>query len=112
MALGYCLGSLYRQDVDALPRKRKLLQLGSGSILLFILLRLVNVYGDLVPWSRQDTTVFSFLSFINVTKYPPSLDYVLLMIGPALLFLALTEKPLNRLTRVISVYGRVPFSII
>jgi uncharacterized membrane protein len=109
MALGYCLGSLYTPDVDGVKRRRLLLRLGSGVLLLFILLRLTNGYGDLVPWSRQATPVFSFLSFINVTKYPPSLDYVLLMIGPALLFLALTEKPLNRLTRIISVYGRVPF---
>ncbi|MDP4248826.1 MAG: hypothetical protein Q8918_01815 [Bacteroidota bacterium] len=109
MALGYCLGSLYRQDVDIVKRKRLLLQLGSAALPLFFLLRLTNIYGDLVPWSRQASPVFSFLSFINVTKYPPLLDYVLLMIGPALLFLALTEKPLNRLTRIISVYGRVPF---
>jgi uncharacterized membrane protein len=109
MALGYCLGYLYRRDADPVKRKRLLLQMGAGFLLLFFLLRITNVYGDLIPWSRQSSPVFSFLSFINVTKYPPSLDYVLLMIGPALLFLALTEKPLNRMTSIISVYGRVPF---
>lgn len=109
MALGYSMGYLYHRDADPVKRKRLLLQIGSGSLLLFILLRSINRYGDLIPWSRQSTPVFSFLSFINVTKYPPSLDYVLLMIGPALLFLAFSEKPLNRFTRIISVYGRVPF---
>lgn len=109
MALGYCMGWLYQQNIDPAKRKRLLWQTGSACLLLFILLRSINVYGDLIPWSRQSTPVFSFLSFINVTKYPPSLDYVLLMIGPALLFLAFTEKPLNRVARIISVYGRVPF---
>ncbi|HVU83570.1 MAG TPA: heparan-alpha-glucosaminide N-acetyltransferase domain-containing protein, partial [Puia sp.] len=101
MALGYCMGWLYQQNIDPAKRKRLLWRTGSTCLLLFILLRSINVYGDLIPWSRQSTPVFSFLSFINVTKYPPSLDYVLLMIGPALLFLAFTEKPLNRVARII-----------
>ena len=91
-----------------MERKRILIYLGSASVLLFIILRFINMYGDLVPWSQQSSGVFSFLSFINVTKYPPSLDYLLITAGPALLFLAFTENLSNWFTKIISTYGRVP----
>ena len=67
------------------------------------------MYGDLRHWSVQATPVFTFLSFLNTTKYPPSLLYILMTLGPALIFLALTEKPLHSMGKIISVYGRVPF---
>jgi uncharacterized membrane protein len=108
MALGYCLGNIFTAGFDAEKRKRILIYLGSASVLLFIILRFINIYGDLIPWSQQSSGTFSFLSFINVTKYPPSLDYLLITAGPALLFLAFTENPLNWFTKIISTYGRVP----
>jgi uncharacterized membrane protein len=108
MALGYCLGSLYANGFDASLRKKILLRIGTISILLFILIRAINVYGNLLPWSKQSTFIFSFLSFINITKYPPSLDYLLVTDGAALIFLGLTENLSNRFTKIISVYGRVP----
>ena len=108
MALGYCLGSLFTADVDAIKRKKILIGLGLGSLIIFIVIRIINIYGDPVPWSHQASGTFTFLSFINVTKYPPSLDYLLITLGVAMLFLAFTEKPLNRFTKIISVYGRVP----
>jgi uncharacterized membrane protein len=108
MALGYCLGRLYTRSVAAEKRKRILITLGLVSIILFMVLRLINVYGDLKPWSEQPTPMFTFLSFLNVWKYPPSLLFVLLTLGPGLLFLAFAEKPLNRLTSFISTFGRVP----
>jgi hypothetical protein len=64
--------------------------------------------GDAAHWSVQKDPVFSMLSFLNVTKYPPSLLYVLITIGPGLIFLALAEKPLNAWTAKIAVFGRVP----
>ncbi|MEO5591486.1 MAG: heparan-alpha-glucosaminide N-acetyltransferase domain-containing protein [Chitinophagaceae bacterium] len=108
MALGYCLGNLFAPGFNGGIRKGILICLSSASIVLFIILRCINTYGDPAPWSRQSSTVFSVLSFINVTKYPPSLDYLLITGGIALLFLAFTENLSNRITKIISVYGRVP----
>src|ERR1700722_7940025 len=108
MALGYCLGELFSSGYDPAKRRKLLLTIGSCSLILFVILRGINVYGNLKPWVGQPSAVFSFLSFINVTKYPPSLDYILLTEGIALIFLSLTENISNGLTRFISVYGRVP----
>jgi uncharacterized membrane protein len=108
MALGYCLGELFSTGYDANKRKRLLLTIGSCSLLMFIILRCINIYGNLLPWTGQPSPVFSFLSFINITKYPPSLDYILLTEGAALIFLAFTENISNGLSKFISVYGRVP----
>ena len=108
MALGYCLGSLYIAAYSAERRKRILLISGCSSIALFILIRYINFYGDPSPWTIQQTNLYSFLSFIKVTKYPPSLLYILITLGPALLFLALSENISGSLTKIISVYGRVP----
>jgi uncharacterized membrane protein len=109
MLLGYCFGKIYEQNFDP-PRRRKiLLQTGTGLIFLFVLLRLINVYGDPVPWSSQPRgPVYTFLSFININKYPPSLLYLSVTIGAGMLFLALIEKVQNRFTAVMNVYGRVP----
>jgi uncharacterized membrane protein len=108
MALGYSFGSFYSPSYDAEKRRKLFLYLGSGAIALFIILRLGNFYGDPNEWSAQKNTVSSFLSFLNVTKYPPSLLYILITLGPALIFLALTEKPLNAWTAKTTVLGRVP----
>lgn len=108
ISLGYCLGGLYSPDIDRTVRKKALRSLGIGAILLFILLRWTNVYGDPSPWSAQKNAVYTLLSFINTTKYPPSLLYALMTLGPALLFLAYTERPLNTLASKITVFGRVP----
>jgi len=107
MAAGYCLGGLYT-NCGAPTRKKMLLYMGFGTIIIFILVRYINIYGDQLHWSVQATPAFTFLSFLNVTKYPPSLLYILMTLGPALIFLALTERPMNKFGKVISVYGRVP----
>ncbi len=106
--LGYSLGFLYTKDFDPLIRKKWLLRLGVGAIILFFVLRGVNIYGDLVPWSIQDTTIKSILSFFKITKYPPSLAYTLITIGPALLFLYGIENVKNKVTDFFLVFGRVP----
>jgi uncharacterized membrane protein len=108
MAIGYYLGSLYAPDYDAAKRKKTFLFLGVGAVLLFILLRSVNLYGDPAHWSVQKNAIFSLLSFLNVSKYPPSLLYILVTLGPALIFLALTENLRNSFTEKIQVFGRVP----
>ncbi len=109
MMLGFCFGKLYTPGTDAAWRRKKLLQLGSAALLLFAVLRIINVYGDPVPWSTQPRgAVYSFLSFININKYPPSLQYLLVTVGGGIIFLALIEKVQNRFTNVMNVYGRVP----
>jgi uncharacterized membrane protein len=108
MMLGYYLGSLYSADFDSGKRKKTLLLLGVVAIILFMILRSGNLYGDAAKWSEQRNGVYSFLSFLNVTKYSPSLLYILITLGPALVLLALIEKPINRWTRKIVVFGQVP----
>lgn len=108
MAIGYYLGSLYAPGSDAARRKRTLLFLGCGALAIFFLLRLTNLYGDPAPWSIQKNAIFSLLSFFNVSKYPPSLLYILVTLGPALIFLALTENWRSPLAKKIQVFGRVP----
>ena len=107
--LGYCFGHFYKRDFDAKIRKTWLLRLGVGALLLFFVLRFINVYGDLRPWASQDDFVYTVLSFFNVTKYPPSLIYTLMTLGPALLFLYAIESLKNRATNILIVFGRVPF---
>jgi uncharacterized membrane protein len=109
MALGYCLGILYAPDFDAARRRKILRILGLAAIAGFIVIRAINIYGDPAPWSVQSNGLYTLLSFLNVTKYPPSLCYILMTLGPAFLFLSWTEGPLNALSSKIAVFGRVPF---
>ncbi len=109
ITFGFYLGRLYAPDIDAARRKKTLLRLGLAFIAGFLVLRGINLYGDPLPWTTQSNPVHTLLSFFNVTKYPPSLLYILMTTGPAFLFLAFTEKPLNALTEKITVFGRVPF---
>lgn len=108
MAVGYCFGQLYTKEFVPQIRKNWLLNMGFASIGVFLLLRSTNLYGDLVPWSVQDTTAKSIMSFLNVTKYPPSLLYFCITLGPAFLFLYAFETTKNKLTDFFLVFGRVP----
>ncbi len=107
MMLGYCLGRLFQDDEGL--RKKRLLSLGLLIIGLFIVLRAIDIYGEPFKWSQQKNALFTFMSFLNTTKYPPSLLYLCMTIGPALIFLALAGNGSSRLARIITVYGRVPF---
>jgi uncharacterized membrane protein len=109
MLLGYCFGVIYRSDIGKERRRRMLLLTSFSLLLFFVALRIFNVYGDPHQWGIQGTALFTFLSFINVTKYPPSLLFLCLMIGPVLLLLVVLENANNSITRVITVYGGVPF---
>lgn len=108
MALGYCLGKLYERKMSASKRKKWLIRMGIISVILFIAIRYTNSYGDPLPWSQQKNGSFTLLSFLNVSKYPPSLLYLLITIGPALIFLALTENIRSGISEKIKVIGRVP----
>ncbi len=109
MLLGYCCGKLYEKGADEISRRKILVRTGWGLIILFIALRFINAYGDPAPWSVQPRgSIYTFLSFLNVNKYPPSLMYVCMTLGPGILFLAFIEKVQNRFTVVMNMYGRVP----
>lgn len=108
MLLGYCLGSLYKPGYDAAKRRRKLVAYGISAIVVFVVVRWINVYGDLFPWAEQKTTTATLLSFLNVSKYPPSLLYTCMTIGPALIVLAWIEKARKNWMNITVVYGRVP----
>jgi uncharacterized membrane protein len=109
MMLGYCFGKLYQKTVDPAWRRKMLLAMGSILILLFIAIRFMKGYGDPVPMSPQPRgNLFTFLSFLNVNKYPPSLAFLSMTIGPAMIMLALLENIQNRVTSFFRIYGRVP----
>lgn len=109
MMLGYSAGKLFTAEFSAEQRRKILLYTGSGLILFFIALRYSNLYGDPFDWSRQQDGFFTFLSFIKVHKYPPSLLYLCITIGPALIVLALIENVQNRFTGWMRIYGRTAF---
>ncbi len=107
MMIGYCMGYLFSPDFPAEKRKRILIWAGLGTILFFIVLRGLNGYGNPLPWSPQKNMFYTLLSFLNTHKYPPSLLFMCMTIGPALLLLALLENRRNGFTRVVQVFGRV-----
>lgn len=110
MAMGYCFGTFFRREVDAATRRKTLLLIGSGLILLFLILRYVNQYGDSRPWAVQPRgDIYTLLSFFNTNKYPPSLQYLCMTLGPAIIILALIEKVQNTFSRFFITFGRVPF---
>jgi uncharacterized membrane protein len=107
MAAGYAFGWFF--TLEAAKRRAWLLKIGWGCIALFVVIRFTNWYGDASLWTEQGTWWKTALSFINCTKYPPSLLYLLMTIGPGILLLNFFEKVSSGLTKVLSVYGYVPF---
>jgi len=107
MATGYAFGEVYMLPADR--RRRLLVTWGIAVSLGFVAMRLLNGYGDPSPWSRQPSATYTLLSFLNTTKYPPSLEYLLMTLGPALLLLAWFETlPKSRITAPLITFGRVP----
>lgn len=107
MALGYVFGVFYEEGFGAARRRKWLLGMGAAAILLFLILRGFNLYGEPSPWRPQPDLVGSVMSFLNTTKYPASLQFLLMTIGPALVFLALVERVKDRVSETILTYGRV-----
>lgn len=107
LAAGYALGALYR--LEPARRQQILFRLGGALTLGFIVLRAINVYGDPSHWSAQTKPVMTALSFLAVSKYPPSLLFLMMTLGPAMLFLGWFEgRGPGALARFFIVYGRVP----
>lgn len=109
MMLGYCLGRLFTAEFPLSRRRQWLVGLGVGLLFLFIVLRFTNVYGDPFPWSVQKDGLTTFLSFMKVQKYPPSLLYLCVTVGPGLLALAAFENVRNGVTNILKTYGRTAF---
>lgn len=106
MAVGYVFGQVFTLDTDA--RRRWLVACGTGITAAFVLLRLTNLYGDPLPWSGQATWYGTVLSFVDCAKYPPSLLFLMMTIGPSLVLLAAWERAHNRLAGWVITFGRVP----
>jgi len=106
MAAGYCLGPVLLWE--AARRRRFLWRLGVALSVAFFLFRAVNGYGDPAHWSFQRSTLFTILSFLNYTKYPPSLEFLLMTLGPALAAMAWLERAHLASTSPVIVFGRVP----
>ncbi|MEO7121138.1 MAG: heparan-alpha-glucosaminide N-acetyltransferase domain-containing protein, partial [Ginsengibacter sp.] len=104
--VGFASGKLF--ELPEIRRKNIFLKIGLASIALFIVMRFINIYGDPLPWSTQKNGLYTFLSFINVTKYPPSLLFCLLMLGFMFLILSAVEAFKNKFTDIATVYGKVP----
>ena len=107
MAAGYLLGPLMQLEPGA--RQRLLFRLGAAITLAFIILRATNLYGDPAPWTLQETWLSTILSFLNCEKYPPSLLYLMITLGPALMLLASFENARGAFARLLATYGKVPF---
>ncbi len=109
MMLGYCTGIFFTAKYSEVQRRKIFIRIGISLIAIFVVLRFINIYGDPHPWTTQKDGLFSFLSFMNVHKYPPSLLFMCIIIGPGFLLLAFLEKIKNRFTNVMQIYGRVAF---
>ena len=108
IAAGYALGPLYAPGFDPALRRRRLVTLGLTSLAAFLALRGLDGYGDPHPWQVGKDGVATALSFINLTKYPPSADFLLATLGPGLLLLALFERLPERRLRWLTVFGGAP----
>ncbi len=105
-AVGYVFGRIYRWSPER--RRAFLLKAGLGLMAAFVVIRTINVYGDPAPWSTQASAAMTIVSFLNVTKYPPSLLFLLMALGPALLILRALDSGTPRLLAPALVFGRVP----
>ena len=116
MAVGYAFGVLYTKD--ARERRRWLLIIGGVATALFFAMRAINLYGDPSQWASQKNALFTVMSFLNTTKYPPSLLFLLMTLGPSIIALAFFEKLpdaiasgkslVGRLRDALVIFGRVP----
>ena len=105
MALGFCFGPVV--TLDPARRRRCMLRLGLGLTLAFLVIRAINIYGDPNPWSTKIPGM-TVLSFLRCTKYPPSLDFLLMTLGPALLLMAGLDRLTLSRSNPLLIFGRVP----
>jgi len=106
MALGYVFSAFYKMEAGV--RQQKMFLLGLICTILFIVIRWINIYGDPLPWETQSTFGMTLVSFLNTNKYPPSLSYLLMTLGPSIMLLALFERVHGWFSNFLTVFGRVP----
>jgi uncharacterized membrane protein len=109
MSLGYYFGQYYDRNIEPAKRQKLFLTVGWLAIGLFIIVRGVNQYGNPDHWSSYGTLLQTLYSFLNPSKYPPSLTYLLMTLGPSFVFLATTEKVRGRVVDFFIIFGKVPF---
>jgi uncharacterized membrane protein len=105
-ALGFGLGPVFDWAIER--RRRLLLRVGIAVTAAFVVVRIVNVYGDPAPWAVQRSAVMTGLSFLNATKYPPSLVFLLMTLGPAFILLRAFDRPVSGWLRPVLTIGKVP----
>jgi hypothetical protein len=106
MSAGYCFGRIF--DLEPHRRRALMLQIGLALSAAFVALRFLNVYGDPSPWSTQPTALITALSFLRTSKYPPSLLFLLMTLGPSLIALSVLDRVRVGDRHPLLVYGRVP----
>ena len=109
MSLGYRFGSLFDKSFEAVKRRKILNTVGISAIILFFVLIGINKYGDPVRWTNFDDSSKTLMSILNVTKYPPSLLFLLMTLGATFLFLANAENLKGKMVNFFCTFGRIPF---
>lgn len=109
MSLGYYFGTYYETSYDPIKRKKLFSIIGISAISLFIILRSFNIYGEAIPFENYGVFTQTLMSFLQLSKYPPSLLYLLVTLGAAFLFLANSEKVRGKAVIFFCTFGRVPF---
>lgn len=108
MSLGYVLGQLFTQPME--QRHKNLMKVGGSAVLLFIVIRYTNIYGDTASWASQERGFgFTVMSFLNTEKYPPSLLFLLMTLGPSLLLMPYMDNMTGKVGDFLQVYGKAPF---
>lgn len=108
MALGYVMGEIFRKPME--DRHKNLMKIGGFTVILFVALRYLNIYGDTAEWAVQDRGfAYTVMSFLNTEKYPPSLLFLLMTLGPSLLLMPYFDKMTGKVGDFLQVYGKAPF---
>ena len=109
MALGYWFGSYYDKEYDPTKRRKLFNAIGIVALISFVVLRGINIYGNLLPWKDFGNLTKTLFSFFNLSKYPPSLSFLLVTLSGVFLFLANSEKLKGSVLNFFCVFGRIPF---
>jgi len=108
MLLGFGIAPLFQAPAE--KRNARLLACGVAATAAFVVLRAIGVYGDPNPWQVQDRMIATVIDFLNVTKYPPSLLFVLMTLGPAAILCAFADRLPDVIRRPLIIFGRAPFA--
>ncbi|MCX6169657.1 MAG: heparan-alpha-glucosaminide N-acetyltransferase domain-containing protein [Ignavibacteriales bacterium] len=106
MAVGYSFGTIILKAPE--ERNKILFRLGLSITITFLIVRGINIYGDPRPWTFQKNFLFTIMSFLNCEKYPPSLSYLLMTLGPAIISLVVLDRIKEGLKKIFLVFGRTP----